>query len=383
MASTTRKKTAKGTVAIGVLRSSLFLRWQHEGKRYTLYLGLPDSSVNRQVAQGKAHKIEWDMRAGHFDKTLKAYKPSTNRSTNKLTVVALFKKFMAYKAETLSPVTIRNEYQATHQYLEAFFEDKSAQAVGPDDAANFVDWFRTQKLTPYSVRKRLVLISSAWNWAIKKELVESNPWTDLAKRIKVPPKQQVRPFSREEIGAIIKAFQTDRYYAIYADYVQFLFGTGCRTSEAIGLQWKHLSADCSLVWIGETLTRGKRQSTKTNRARTITLTNSLRDMLMQRRPINWGKEDLVFTGPKGRAVDDHNFRNRGWVKILSRLEIDYRKPYTTRATLISHALDLGKSPLEVAQLTGHDLQVLYKHYAGNVNSRPRLPELSTSEQDEE
>jgi integrase len=84
---------------------------------------------------------------------------------------------------------------------------------------------------------------------------------------------------------------------------------------------------------------------------------------------------LVFTRPKGVAIDDHNFRNRAWKTILTRLEIDYRKPYTTRATLISHALDLGKSPLEVAQLTGHNVQVLYKHYAGSISSRPHLPEL--------
>jgi integrase len=98
-------------------------------------------------------------------------------------------------------------------------------------------------------------------------------------------------------------------------------------------------------------------------------------MLIARRSINWSREDLVFTRPKGVAIDDHNFRNRAWKTILTRLEIDYRKPYTTRATLISHALDLGKSPLEVAQLTGHNVQVLYKHYAGSVSSCPHLPEL--------
>jgi hypothetical protein len=42
---------------------------------------------------------------------------------------------------------------------------------------------------------------------------------------------------------------------------------------------------------------------------------------------------------------------------------------------ISHALDQGMNPVEVAQLTGHDVQTLYESYAGNVNSRPRLPEI--------
>ena len=98
-------------------------------------------------------------------------------------------------------------------------------------------------------------------------------------------------------------------------------------------------------------------------------------MLLARRPAECDPNGLVFTSPKGGAIDDHNFRNRAWKTVLTRLEIDYRKPYITRHTLISHALDLGMNPVAVAQLTGHDVQVLYQNYAGNVNSRPRLPEL--------
>jgi integrase len=63
------------------------------------------------------------------------------------------------------------------------------------------------------------------------------------------------------------------------------------------------------------------------------------------------------------------------VKVLTRLEIDYRKPYSTRHTLVSHALDLGMSPATVASLTGHSVRTLYENYAGNVRSRAKLPEV--------
>jgi hypothetical protein len=78
----------------------------------------------------------------------------------------------------------------------------------------------------------------------------------------------------------------------------------------------------------------------------------------------------------------YNFLNRTWKTILTRLEIDYRKSCKPELTLISHVLDLGKSSLEVAQLTGRDVRVLYKHYGRNVSSRPRLPELSTGKQND-
>ncbi|WP_199316548.1 tyrosine-type recombinase/integrase [Chroococcidiopsis sp [FACHB-1243]] len=129
------------------------------------------------------------------------------------------------------------------------------------------------------------------------------------------------------------------------------------------------------VWIGEIVTRGARKSAKKNRARTITLSAKIQNLLLSRRPSNPSPDDLVFTSPTGKAIDDRNFRNRAWVTVLTRLGIDYRKPYNTRHTLISHALDLGMNPVTVAQLTGHDVETLYKNYAGNVNSRPVLPEL--------
>jgi hypothetical protein len=33
----------------------------------------------------------------------------------------------------------------------------------------------------------------------------------------------------------------------YAPFVKFLLMTGCRTGEAVGLKWKHISADCKMI----------------------------------------------------------------------------------------------------------------------------------------
>ena len=184
-----------------------------------------------------------------------------------------------------------------------------------------------------------------------------------------------KPFTSDEIKAIIQGFEQDRYYSHYVEFVEFLFSTGCRTGEAIGLCWKHLNEDCSTVWIGESLSRGIRKATKTNRARTITLTSRLQSLLLSMKYESFDLEQSVFRSPKGNPIDDHNFRNRAWKSVLAKVGVDYRKPYNTRHTLISHALNQGMNPVEVAQLTGHDVQTLYENYAGNVNSRPRLPEI--------
>ncbi len=59
---------------------------------------------------------------------------------------------------------------------------------------------------------------------------------------------------------------------------------------------------------------------------------------------------------------------------LAELGIDYRKPYNTRHTLISHGLEAGMNPVAIAALTGHDVRTLYENYARLVNP-PQLPDL--------
>lgn len=370
--SQTRKKASKGTVVVQVFKERLRLCWSYLGKRYYLYIGLPDSKLNRTIAEQKAHQIEGDIVTGNFDPTLKKYK-SVVPKPSLVSAVALFEQFTQSKQKYVVARTLA-KYAAICRYFRDFFQDKPATEITLKEAEAFTDWLITQ-VKPITAKERLFLIESCWKWAIERELVELNPWKEMTKRIKPAPKQPSKPFSKEEMGAIIQAFRSDRYYHYYANYVEFLFGTGCRTGEAIGLKWKHVSDDCSTVWIGESLSRGERRSTKNNRSRTIALTPKLQAMLLAKRPADFDREELVFTAPRGGAIDDGNFRNRAWKTVLTRLEIDYRKPYTTRHTLVSHALDLGMNPVVVAQLTGHDVQVLFKNYAGNVNSRPQLPEL--------
>lgn len=65
------------------------------------------------------------------------------------------------------------------------------------------------------------------------------------------------------------------------------------------------------------------------------------------------------------SYDSKNFCKRYWEPVLGELGIDYRRPYTTRHTLISHGLESGMNPVAVASLTGH-VRTLYEN-AGLVN----------------
>jgi integrase len=60
----------KGSVNIEVFNDRLRLAWSWQGKRFWLYIGLPDSIANRKAASMKASQIELDMASGNFDPSL-------------------------------------------------------------------------------------------------------------------------------------------------------------------------------------------------------------------------------------------------------------------------------------------------------------------------
>lgn len=365
-------RTQKGCVATENYRDRIRLRWGYQGKRFYLYTGLPYTPAALKVAQQLASKIELDMLCGHFDQSLEAYGKKVTKSSA-LTVVEVFEAYTDYKAKFIQPKTLVN-YKGTANALADYFGAKPSQSLTRNDVEQFVNWYKASNLQPRIQRERLVRIASAWDWAIGEKLVESNPWQDASRLIKVPPKPQPKPFTQAEIAAILNAFKRNKYFSYYGSYVEYLVSTGCRPSEAIGLQWKHIADDFSTVWIGSTLTRGVRKGTKTNKERTLILTPRLSALLCRLKPADAQPDDLVFKTPNGNPIRDQDFCRRAWKTILAELGIPYRKPYYLRATFISHALEAGVSPVTIAAMTGHSVQVLYEHYAAAIKA-PQLPDI--------
>ena len=381
-------RAPKGNVSVEPFQNRLRLRFRVEGKQKALTLGLDDTPENRKRAEIIARQMELDLSSGEFDFTLSKYKPQKKQSQQNqqkldpnTTVSQLFQAFMDSKAEGVYKRTLE-KYRATIKYLNQFecndklqkcIGDKPACLLGDECAQAFAEWLKDKN--GERVRKeRLQLLSAAWEWGEKKRVVEYNPWKILQDRVKVPPKQPPKPFTKAEIQAIITEFRSDPHYKHYAAYVAFMFATGMRTGEGIGLTWGVIADDFSTAWIGESLTHRKRKTTKTNKARTILLGDEVREILKAIKPENAKATDPVFITRQGNPLDEHNFSQRAWRTILERLNIPYRRPYNSRSSFVSHCLEAGNSPSTIAAHTGHDVRVLYQNYAGAVNNIT-LPKL--------
>jgi integrase len=78
----------------------LRLRWQYEGKRYTMAVGVNNDATGNAVARKKSSEIELDMQAGYFDPTLLKYKPKIlGKTATEITAPELFTKFTQNQAK--------------------------------------------------------------------------------------------------------------------------------------------------------------------------------------------------------------------------------------------------------------------------------------------
>jgi integrase len=105
------------------------------------------------------------------------------------------------------------------------------------------------------------------------------------------------------------------------------------------------------------------------------LNSHISTMFLSRRPKDFKADDLVFLAARGNAIDLTYFREEVWTKILAGKGVPYKNPYRTRHTFICHALEAGLKPSVVAEMTGHDLETLFKHYASYIPGYIEIPTL--------
>lgn len=387
-------KASKGSVAIHVSHGRLQLRFRFAGDRKYISLGFADTPQNRKLAQMKANAIELDILAGHFDETLARYKPKkaatkelvqeiTPKPT--LTLLELWSQYTSYKASSVK--------ETTQLYYESF--ERLFEKVGDAPLMNALCVKEKLEMvtTVHQTKKALMQLNAACKWAVKHGLVEANPYEGMANEM---PKYryQVEPnpnaFSREEREQVIQAFKehqgnwngrgyTGIRYSHYASFVEFLFLTGCRPSEAVGLRWGNVAGDCKSVRFVESITtsgRGKQirvEGSKNNKKRDFPCSERLQKLLISIRPGAVKAEALVFPAHRGGAINYNNFANNAWKRLAEPIKPG-STPYSCRDTFITIQILKRKQESVIAKWCDTSVEMIQRHYADFLKMGSLRPE---------
>ena len=381
----------KGTVGIEAKAGRLRVRLPRhlfEGQQKYVSLLTDDTPKNRQKALETVRSIERDIAHGCFDVSLVRYKPrnavTLSIVDSRKTLKAVYDEYVTYKMlikPNTSPCTVRTVYNQTKNCLERCPYSR------PDDAQKIKEWCLSEgslgsPMSADSTKRFLVQLAAACKYGMNKGLLLSNPFVglmeDLSSGNKKDDEEHINPFSKDEVEAIFKAFEESRYYSHYADFVKFLFYTGCRPSEAIALQAKHIASNKIVFEQAIVPTTGKatvlKDGLKRQKKRELPMNAQLRD-LMARICSGKPEDEFLFLGARGSFIDISNFSQRGWKGTLDKLPIVSRNLYQTRHTAITMWVEANVPIAQVAKWVGNSSEVIMRHYLGITNQNALPPAM--------
>jgi len=378
-----QSKVVRGLVAVEEFRGKLRLRWRYGGQRFSLSLGLLDTPENRSIAEVKAQKIEYDIKFDEFDPTLDKYRAKAILTIAKASppksvpaLKDLWLQYVEYKSVNASPKTINSTYEPVTAYL------KKIKTDGLKDAIKF-RMELLQVTTQGQAKRALMQLSACCRWALKNRLIEHNPLDGMYLELEAPKPIPPMAFSAEERDRIIETFKNDSRkginYRHYAPFVEFMFLTGCRPSEAIGLRWINITPDCGRIHFCESIVEvsGKlerRTETKTGIRRWFTCGERLQTLLQSIKPEVITDETLVFPSPKGKAIGLSNFNDRAWNTILNQLNLKIKDgvemtAYNCRDTFITLQCVNGITSTQVARWVGNSSKVIEEKYLDFIGNK--------------
>jgi len=348
---------------------SITIRFTYQGERYQLSgLGSWSSKAAVTKANAIAHSIYLDCLAGRFDGNVQAYlgeRVKVPKRRKKLSFLEIWDLWV--ESLNLEPHTKANHYAMVRNYL-----------ITSNDLVNdFVELKASLAASTWNLRKSY--LTSCYKWGVNEGYLElPNPFEKLKSSNK-KSEYEVNPFTKEEVIKILHYIKEYHYH--YFPFMSFLFTTGCRTGEAIGLKWKYVNFENHTIIIAESLSkvenRRVQKETKTGSVVVLPMNHNLSMLLlntMSKQIISANNESLVFLSPTGVAINPDNFRKRIWKPMLKELGIEYRPLYQTRHTVLSHiATEHGL--LAAAKVAGHaDATMVTRHYA-KFTGVVQLPEL--------
>lgn len=389
------KRSPRGMPAIRESNGRLQVHVTFKGKRHCISLGLPDTEGNRNAAERLKREIEEDLERFRFDVTLERYYSEFSTIDRRLkekprpkkiylsSLGDVWDKYESFKEGQVEETTMNIYYANVRSHISRL------PTLALDEPCTIRD-FLLKNCSANAAKKTLEAIATACRWALQSDLIEVNTFQGISSTIRLKQKKDedsIDPFERSEVREILKAFEEHKYHWRYYNYVSFLFNTGCRTSEAVGLKWEHIDKDFKSICFQEALVQTPKghvlKGLKSQERRHFKCNEVVKAILSSQQ--NTARNEYVFPGKNTKHIVRNNFTAQVWKgsksksgivqELVERGLIDhYRPQYNTRHTFITLALEEGLHVKDVARLVGNTPKIIYEHYAGR-NRDLEIPPL--------
>ncbi|MBP0597944.1 site-specific integrase [Herbaspirillum sp. LeCh32-8] len=255
---------------------------------------------------------------------------------------------------------------------------------GPIDQTRYSDILEALGKGAWSSGKsrnnELSMIRGMFEFAKRDGLLKANPCDDVERASWQRPPPD--PFALKEVHIMLD-FIKKNYSEQVANFTQFMFFTGLRTNEGIGLKWgdvdfvhNEIKVEGGIVYDEETAT------TKTHKARKVRLNSAALEALTKQKSFTFLAGGHIFHDPKTgktwayqKITDTRTF----WARTIKQTGLRYRRPYNMRHTYATIGLMAGANPAYLAKQLGHSVKVFFDIYADWIDGADNDREMQKIE----
>lgn len=243
--------------------------------------------------------------------------------------------------------------------------------------------------------KRLNLLCSFLSWLLNTGAIPQNPLMHVSRRREKNKKKNERrkPLTEDEIFTSLEAIRLDTFchksspskHSFYYPFLRFIFLTGVRNAEAIGLRIRHIHFGENQIEISETFARTNKgtnhaarisKGTKTGNCRYLPMSNELctllQSLIQDKEP-----DGFVFPSPRGLSIDDKMLQRRVFKPVLIKLGLGDRDLYVGRHCFGTRAIQQGMAVTDVAYLMGHStIETAMRNYVSVERKAAAMPTMN-------
>jgi len=342
--------------------------YRHQRCRETIHVRPTESNLRR--LRDHLEEVRMAIKIGKFDyfeyfpESKNAFQFSDNKAAH-MTIEQMMTRWYEQSYKNWAFSTEKANRGRMDNHVIPNFGRIIVQDFTP---SRFREWQRTAIVSAKTVNEVHSLLSQAFDFLVYDDIIDQNPMKRV-RRLKHHTKE-VQPFTSEEREKILSALPEG--YA--RDFYEFAFWTGLRTGEQIGLRWDNVDLERKVIFIRESIVKGRKTGTKTkgsNRTHEI----SEQALKVLKRIKRYGnKSEFVFLDP--RTLERWKYegipRERFWTKAVNVARVRYRKPYACRHSYASLMLSINMNPMWVARQLGHQdwgmIRKVYGRWIGDQNN---------------
>ena len=257
------------------------------------------------------------------------------------------------RVSELAPRTLEIYELSLRRHVLPALGTRQVRSITPDQLVGWIRGLRAAGYAPHSVHNFWGAFHLVLGHAVRHGVIAASPADRLTKAERPTPGASRRRFlSRSEMERMLVAAPPR-----YRTAIACALFSGLRVSELLGLTWRDVDLDGSVIKVHNQLSRqGGPVPLKTPAARRdvilmFQLGRLLRG-LREQSPFA-ADDDLVFCASSGQTIGHRNLARRGLNKATDRAGLEGVTFHVLRHTFASILIAQGRDPVFVSRQLGH------------------------------